>query len=331
MKTTIYATLLSIIISLLAGCSAPPSGRVTGSDSPIVSLQQTEDGFEAVAEREAARVTLTVARRGLRPDDFIRDPDLDSPYEADLVARNRHGFPFLASGNHGLPGLAEAGVATTDGAATADLPALDHEEQVADLQLATDAAELLQNQPDVGQPFRWELRSLRHLAAGALSRADDLLTEPAGTRSLQSVGDGATTYVHRVSIRYATCCNSLGHHSAVLLEIFNSHGTFVGAVSTKNHGRDASDPTMVPATGCPRSFGGRTTVFPNFRPYAATDLDYWGSDDAGGCHTRYGLWPGSHVCNDDSQAMYWNLKYNVAGTWATCEDATLRWWAPHCD
>jgi hypothetical protein len=334
--------LLLVSLMIAAGCGPPAPADDVGSGVHIVNLRQAEDGFKSVATRGNARVTLTVSRLGLRSEGFVRDPEIDSPYEADLIVRNRHDFPFLTSGNHGVPDDADGGVVSLESPSQ-----VNHYEQVEDLQLAVDAADRLRSQTGLGEMFRWELRSLHYLAAGALERADDVITgrleatptevapsptpAPTAGKALQSWGWPAPTYIHRISIRYAACCNSLGHHSAVLFEVFSGDGTFIGSISTKNHGREASDPSMVTATGCPRAWSGRTTVFPNFRPYLATDFDFWGANDAGGCHTYYGLWPGSHACNDDSQAQYWNIKYNVSGTWAICEDAKLNWWAPHCD
>jgi hypothetical protein len=321
----------------LVGCGPGEAADVAQPGLGLTVTRQSEMDLTVVAQEGEAQVTLVVRRLGLRGTDFVRDPEVDSPYDADLTVRNRHGQPFLTSGEHG-----PSSAATADELSTEPLVAPDHEEQVADLQLAVEAVERLRATTAVGTAFSWELRSLHYLAASALERADDALKgeipasagmmERAGMTKLQALSPIGGGFTHRVSIRYTSCCVALGNHSAVLLEVFDSAGTFVGMVSTRNHGRDATDPSMVTATGCPRSFGGRATAFPNFRPYYATDADWngaWG--DGGGCETPYGFTPGRHVCNDDSQAQYWNLKYGVAGTWATCSDRSLRWWSPYCD
>lgn len=313
--------------SVLNGCAteAPPDDQTR-----ITVSQLSETDFRADAEDGQSRATFIIHRNGLRGADFIRDPIIDSPYDADLIVRNRHGHPFLASGNHGMPPDPETG--------TYPEPQtfFSRQEQIDDLRLAVAATEKLQHQQVASKIFGWELRSLYFMAMNGLKDAEEA---PSNGTSYSLGNRGDTTgvissaltapYTHTVAIRKAVCCNSLGEHSAVRLSVKDSAGTFVGAVSTRNHGREADDPSMSNAFNCPQSWGGRNVAFPAFQPYVNTDNAIDG--DAGGCNTSYGFSTGQHVCNDDSQAQYWNIKNNTSGTWAVCSDSTLNYWAPYCD
>lgn len=366
-----------VAIALMLALAILGGGCVAPTDSPsairVVSLEHSDAGLAAIVERGAARATLVIQRNGPRVEGFVRDPEIDSPYEYDRIFRNRHDYAF----NIGIGGDrlvtgpyidrseffdASSGERLVDG----PLP-LSNEETIEDLDLLAEAAVLLLEQPDIGQRFRWELRGAHNAAASERdflreleadlregrsppiepsSDARDIDTEAEGelvlgargadgttVRSFDSVGaaSGALSsgYYHQAEVRWASCCVSFGHHSAVLFRVYSSTWQYLNYVSTRNHGREANDSSMTRASGCPRQWGVRSNMFPPLQPYAGSDS--YSTGDAGGCGTGYGLGSGRHVCNDDSVASYWHVKYNAAATWITCGDSTLRQWAPSCD
>ncbi len=350
----------SMILVLLfgAGCAAPTADQETGLQ--LTQLQYSESSLTATVERDESRVTILIRRGGPRVEGFIRDPEIDSPFESDLAVRNRRGDFFLQSfgGDRAID---------SEIAAETMKPALDvnQAEQMEDLQLAADAAKMLRDHPEVGEPFRWELRSIRYMAEGALERATEardgrmplepttetedgpsavnpapVSDERAEGPPLRSSDDElgtvraplSTTYIHVIGIRWANCCWGWGQHSSALLDIYSSTWTFLNSVSTKNHGREASDPTMSASSGCPKSWSGRLNYMPTLQPFAVSDT--FGDGDAGGCSTSYDAIPpttGGHVCNDDSLVQYWYVKNNGGASYPTCADSTLRSTAPACD
>lgn len=275
--------------------------------------------------------------------------------------RNRHDYPFVTSGNHGIPTDPDTGVRLPE-----QRTPIVRQEQISDLQLALETVEQLRSQPEVREQYLWELRSLFFMISHALDSAKDteagkVSTEPTpriedfpqellvpGTTpiswSQETTGDATqpadedvavvrqaftAPYTHKVSIYWGTCCSLPGYHSAVLLEIRDSSGALADSISTRNHGREATDPSLTLSSGCPRTFGGRTNRYPPMQPFILTDLASTG--DAGGCNTPYGYSDYKHVCNDDTIAEFWNVKYNAAAVYGTCSDTTLNYLAPSCN
>lgn len=340
-----------------AGCGTDERVEGANNDLRIESNRVSEGGFKYIVSRNSSLVTLTVQRTSLKGATPVGDPEIDSPYDSDIILRNRHGFPFLTSSNHGIPKDPEGEVLSMVPNAV-----FIHSEQLEDLQLIVDAADALRDRQDVRTLFRWEIRRLRSMAAFALQNANNILngitaSEPTPTvqefevglisradsnkdlrpsaniRNTEMSSVLSSTFTHQVQIRRGPCffCGDTGEHSAVLLSVYYDSGGFIGSVSTQNHGREATDPSMTTAYNCPRSYSGRSIAFPNFQPYVSTDLLLGVYGDAGGCHTGYGVTSGHHVCNDDSQAEYNNIKYNLSGTWQFCQDSTLAFWAPYCN
>lgn len=370
MQTNVFRLMAGAMFLLLlgVGCSAPSSPAETEEqerDTPeLVSLEQTESSFTAVVERGDAHVTIDVQRKGPRVEGFIRDPEIDSPFESDATIRNRHGWPFVRSYGGDVP------VNAAENQSLEPPREANQEEQMADLQLAIDAALMLRNNPDIGERFRWELGEVLSMARSALDGANDILDgkiipQPtpdlneikseaigpvtsaessisdnqetgedlprlSGSRSLKSfIASSSSSYYHSASVRWTNCCWGFGQHSAVLQKTFSSAGAFLNQTSTRNHGRESTHSSMADASGCPKAWGLRSNYWPPLQPYLATD--YFADGNAGGCGTSYGLTSGTHVCNDDSQADYWHVKYNGYGSWATCGDSTLRASAPSCN
>lgn len=320
-------------ISVLQACAAEVStedAEQAAAPLEIRVTEQTDMDLRVEASRGDAFTSFVVHRNGVRDSDFVRDPDIDSPYDSDLIVRNRHDFPFITSGNHGVPTDPETGVPDME-----PRMSFDQDAQIADLELTVEAAVELCEHDGVGDEFRWELRSLYYLAVASLEGARTALVTEHSDLPQTEDGIGVTrqalsgNYIHRVQIRWVDCCWVWGHHSAVFLEILDSNYGWVAGISTRNHGREATDGSMSTVNGCPKTFTGRSAASPNFQPFAYTDTFLTG--DAGGCWTSYGTGSGQHVCNDDSYAQYLNIKYDTAAYWSTCNDSTLRQWAPSCD
>jgi len=158
-------TSVAVIAFLGVGCTVPAEN---GLRPQLTQLEHDQMSFTATVERGDSHVTITVQRTGPRASDFIRDPEIDSPYESDAVVRNRYDFPFLRS----FGGDAPSGM--LEGSESTDPPRnINQQHQLEDLQLVVDAADMLRDDAEIGESFRWELREVRSMAAGALEHAND--------------------------------------------------------------------------------------------------------------------------------------------------------------
>ncbi|MEY4722657.1 MAG: hypothetical protein RLZZ324_170 [Candidatus Parcubacteria bacterium] len=318
------------------------------SDDTPVLIKQTEMDFRALTTDGDAEATVVVHRSGYRPAEEILDPNIDTPYDSDMIVLNRQGQPFLSIGDFGQPLNPETGNRYADWERADNQVA-----QVEDLQLALRTLTTLRERPGVGVTYKWELRSLYYLATKTLAGINDISDgtivpeeTPSGPsqqsdvqgevgKSQWALGAGPP-YTHVVTIWYKPLYWTAwqGDHSAVLLRIFDKNGTWQQTISTRNHGREASDPIMDhQAAGCPKAFSNRPNAIPEFQTYVSTDT--WGDGDAGGCYTPYdAVYPttGGHVCNDDTYVEYESIKLNAfTGTWSsTCGDSDLRLTAPGC-
>ncbi|MEN9558045.1 MAG: hypothetical protein RL141_414 [Candidatus Parcubacteria bacterium] len=358
------AVSMLLSIAFINGCGSAPSQNKNQRDQDIEITQQTENDLRVVVTDDHAQVSIVIHRRGLREAEAIKDAEIDSPFDSDLIVRNRFGYPFVSSGNHASPTDPDTGTRSLEPEI-----AFDQSEQIEDLHLAMETIEHLQSQPDTGEEYRWELRTLYFMLDRTISGANDMINgnivpeetpsldeippellvpgstpspqpsmdadeQPSDANGFGMIRQGFTApYNHRVGIFYDPIYWIFGHHSAVFLEVYDSQGVFVASVSTRNHGREATDPTMRNVGGgCPRTFTGRSIALPPMQPHITTDL--FSKGDAGGCGTPYdAIFPtsGGHVCNDDTAAEYWNIKFNSASSWVTCGDSTLRQFAPTCD
>lgn len=347
-QVKLCAMFLTIAALMAAGCGGEPNAA--DESQGIQITKQTETDLRVTTASEDAKASIFIHRNGLRDVDAILDPDIDSPYDSDILVRNRRGFPFVTSGNHGLPNDPDTGKTILS-----ERPSfIDKHEQIEDLQLAIETVERLRAQSVVGVQYNGELRSLFYMLDSALNSANDLLNKTSRTKSPMNMTgplaqrqlDGNTAdkedvatanqaftapYTHTVWIRYSPIfwIAWQGDHSAIKLEISDSLGALIAQISTRNHGMEATDPRMYSVWTCPSTFSGRNVVFPAFQPYVNSDTAL--SGDAGGCNTSYGFFSGQHVCNDDSIAQYWNIKYLTTSNYPTCSDSTLRKVAPHCE
>ena len=152
---------------ILNGCAADVSSE---NEVRITTNQLSEIDYRADVTRGSARASFAVHRNGLRDPASIQDPAIESPYDADLIIRNRHGYAFLVSGNHGMPIDPDTGV-YPERAKTI----FAQEDQAADLQLAIDSLDQLRIQPGVGKTFHGELRNLYYMAIKAKDGMNDMV------------------------------------------------------------------------------------------------------------------------------------------------------------
>lgn len=294
-------------------------------------------------------MSIEIVRGEPRVEGFIRDPEIDSPYESDEVIRNRQNYPISVSLG-GDSTLIEELRNPETGMIDPGIPGpTDAVDQLADVELGILMVQSLRNNPDISTEWRWELRSLDNTVNGLKesildgiegnlpkpeqsSEISTPITRTDGSTVRSAVGGSvqpfASTYTHWTTIRSGSCCWSWGQHSAVWFKSFEG-ATFVYQLILSNHGRKANDSSLSNSSGCPKSWGPRSNITLNFVPYYATDT--FGTGDAGGCSTSYGITSGTHVCNDDSFAEYRNIKNNGVSSWVTCSDSTLRTTAPACD
>ena len=320
------------------------------------SLKKVDDSsFTATGDKGAAHATVVIKRKGLLDKDAALDPEIDSPYNNDVVIYNRHGNPIGTNNANSVPVVDPATGNITAQKSLQDFTPTQptQAEQIEDLQSALNTIKSMKLDKNIGKKFRWELRTAESLAQWGLDHANDKIegrVKVEATPDLKAVDSkisgvisinrmyslsGASAaagydYTYQTYIRWKNCCWSFGQHSAVLVNIYYTFtGVYAGSVSTRNHGTEASDSSMLTAANCPKAWSGRTSAYPYFQPYVGSDT--YGTGDAGGCGTAYGLTSGLHVCNDDSLAEYSNLKYNSVSSWLTCNDSSLRTTAPSCD
>lgn len=326
----------------------------------VAQLKHEDTSFKVVAERGKAHTAVIVQRTGLLDQNTARDPEIDSPYASDIILYNRHGYPIALSAGGNIP-VIDPVTGTVTGMQTlkefGSPTYINQAEQIEDLQSMLDIAKSLRQNPDIGEKFRWEIRTVESLAQWSLDHANDYIDGKVKMEPTPSIKDldltlrvspgidvpaqtqtvSATNYyIYQAYIRWVNAWilpSTWAQHSAVLVNVYNqSTGAFIVTKSSSNHGRDASDPTMTTVSGCPKAWGGRFYAIPAFQPYINTDNGILGTDyNAGGCGSPYGGIPGKHVCNDDSFAEYSNLKYDTMGlSWPTCSDSSLRTSAPTC-
>lgn len=190
MQTGLFRLMIAAMLLLLLGAGC--FGRVTSTDAEeqrdlpeLVSLEQTESSFMAVVERGDAHVTIDVRRTGPRMPGFIRDPEIDSPYESDATLRNRHGYAFVQS--YG----GDVSADTDEANQSIDPENVVFEEQMEDLQLIADAAQMLRDDPDVGERFRWELREVYYMASRTRTEAIEVYENPPTPEPTPGIEDAA--------------------------------------------------------------------------------------------------------------------------------------------
>ncbi len=348
----------------VSGCAASIVEDPMEKPTRVVTLVSDDVQLTAEIQQGETSITVHLLRGPPRVDGWFGDLVIDPPFEVNLLVTDQNGSPVLAEvGGDLLPGdwadafrIAPSGV-LLDG-------------RRVDLDIALEAASLLEADQRVAPLFHWHLSALRNLAHDALDdetfhgklitgeptpsfsdavrrtlvdiqtlesegttipRADTSDDSwPVGPAASESIPLSVVTYQHRADIRKATCCWSFGQHSAVQVRTYNSAGnSLLITVNTNNHGRSASDPSMTSSSGCPKTWSGRTNLSPPTQPFLG--MDNFSSGNAGGCGTSYGTTSGTHVCNDDSAAEYWHVKYNASASWVTCGDQSLRSSAPSCD
>jgi hypothetical protein len=171
MKTTLHftshrlAALSALLVFLGAGCAAPAP---VDTGVRIIDVQQTGTTLKAAVVRGAAHVTIAINRPATMGKLLRGNQPAGEKYEPGVVARNRRGFPFLASSM--TPEMVDEANAT---ASTSESSI--QGEQLEDLRLVKDATRELQDRPDIDGRYRDDLRSLYFMADSALKGANDML------------------------------------------------------------------------------------------------------------------------------------------------------------
>lgn len=308
---------------LLLGACGGPVDPITGFDvnrpletlpavedlEPGLTLLSEEDGLWLAWREDDLAVYAQVRPGADRPAEFT-DADL-GPYEIDSRVLDVDGYPFIETwGGHG-PYDARWNAAV-------ELPedAVDSSHRDRDHAMAADLAQAWAEHPlAVDYPFMTD--DLLVVTVGDLEMALlDLEAQP-----LENLRGG--TFEHRTWVTYASCCVTWGEHSAVVVKTINKKKQLVLTRQAGNHGRKGTDPSMT--QGDYRAWGGRSNKEPTLRNKAWRDADTFASSKGGGCNTSYGTVPGTHVCNDDSQAEWKNVRDNAIDyTQSTCSDWSLK-------
>ncbi len=346
MKPRFSPLVLCAILAAVSSCAqddqAEPQFERAGERSSL-SVAATDDRLTASLERGEAFVVLEFLQGPERPPEWRRDPSVDSPHIFDTILLDRNGASLILQlgGDEFIePQWVDLVVAPPD---TSTL-----EERHEDILLGMELLDRLEAHA-VAPDFAWEIEGLRFTLEHALrdiasSRLNDLNPEPTPDlrEAIPLLAEGATLpelarppqaaagdgFIHQIDIKTGECCWNYAEHSAVIVTSFMPPHIWLAMVVTGNHGRLATNPSLSSAPSCPKSWSGRDYLFPKFQPFEADDDAHEG--EAGGCNTSYGVLAGRHVCNDDSLAQYYNVKYDQAGNWETCSDGTLRKKAPNC-
>jgi hypothetical protein len=125
-----------------------------------------------------------------------------------------------------------------------------------------------------------------------------------------------TTYKHKVTINKKRSNINLPNreyeHSALILQIYDKSGKYVGGWYTSNHGTAATSSLMT--FQCSNSFT-KTNV----------SFNMWDIM----CESYSSVWPATHLCNNDTRQEYLSIKNSQAKNWGVC----FGWakYAPNCD
>lgn len=350
----VFGTVVGAAAWALQGCAAEVAPD--SDEFSMTTTLLTEQRLAASATEAGAEVRIELMRGAPRTT-WVGGFEKDGMFEGDSLVVDGRGYAFLSAF-----GGDKAVDPTWFERLHVEQVDVDPIQRQHDLALAAKAADILAADPrvdielrrlagDVGFSARTALEDWIANGApdgdstihnideqGREMPSETKTTIPSGSDSTVGVTTqalAAPTYVHQVYIRRGNCCVALGEHSSILLKIWNNAGTLLNTIATNNHGRRADDASLSNAVGCPKSFSGRTSQIPNFQPYKATDRA-WAPNgiNAGGCGTPYdAVFPtaGGHACNDDSLAMYLNVKNNSWRNWGTCSDASLKVDAPTCN
>ncbi len=341
---------MSVILCMavaMIGCSSGPVLRSDdGAVVAIQSLRYSDTGFTAIVTHGAAKVTIDLERADRHDMDLLQHPEEVDPFVSNFRVYNRSDYPFIVIGDGMLA------VNPTTGQVDMPQPGeVNQQNQLDDLRLVLDAIAILGQQQTVSTRFQGDLKKLGYATNAALDNANAVLdgriaagqdtaesrsetlasqTSSGGVGVSSQALSGGTGFIQNFFIKYKPSFWIYGDHSAVKIDVYYASGTYIGYLSTRNHGTEADDASMSTVSGCPRTFYNRPTTLPPIQPYASTDTAVNG--DAGGCSTSYN-WVGSnvHVCNDDSLAMLHMAINNASiSNDATCSDGTLRNYAPSC-
>jgi hypothetical protein len=125
-----------------------------------------------------------------------------------------------------------------------------------------------------------------------------------------------TTFTHKVSIYKKRSNINLPNreyeHSALILQIYDKSGKYVGGWYTSNHGTAATSSLMT--FKCSNSFT-KTNI----------SFNMWDIM----CESYNSVWPVTHLCNNDTRQEYLSIKNSQAKNWGVCFGFAK--YAPDCD
>lgn len=171
MKKFLQITFAAVFIIVLSGCSNKDidvDGEILLAQ-PVSVINSVSDGSKLRVElsRGEARAAIEIQRKGLKSSDFIRDPDIDSPYEYDMLLSDRRNNVIVSY--NGSNRLVEQ-----DWVERVNRPVIsyDVDERREDLQIIIDWVEQGVQNDTAFKTFRWEIQDAQHAAQTVLDEFD---------------------------------------------------------------------------------------------------------------------------------------------------------------
>lgn len=256
-------------------------------------------------ELNGARIAFET-RRGPETPWILRATDPRTPpYEIDVRFVDENGVPFLVQvGGHG------AMDAEWESSFHTSSPLLEHHEQEVrqPFLLAGKAIKALRS-----VKFRSDLAPEHRAILGLASVVEKaLLTEKIEVS--EAPAEASCTYRHKVEIHDASCCVTLGRHSATIAWNITSSGKATRVWVTSNHGRSAAD---MPLKCSWTSSANRCQI--SVAPMCSTPYDAFSRS-------------GKHNCNDDTGIQYGGIRgaYSPSPTAGLCKDSSRNDKSPSC-
>jgi hypothetical protein len=307
MITFTLPSLLACAESDLAGFDTAPTEEVLSLDGDELHLGPTPTGYAGTLFGEDERpVRFEVTEGPTMPPEQRRGDRAEMDHEHDVRFLDLEGRTFVAESG-GSSFVNEAWLDELEAASTVPIDAADRQ---ADLRRLAALGELLRVAAHEGTIADDPLAIVANSAALASAEAE---IDPDDDDSHPDVGAAppATTYRHKAHIYVGSVAFTIGgktyygEHSAMKVNIYDDSGTYLAKYTTSNHGSGPGDSSMVES--CHVSYKGRSSSTPQL----------W--DKACDRYTSYGFGPGNHVCNDDTELEWYNVKKDKdTGNDTTC-------------
>jgi hypothetical protein len=307
MRNLVLFGLLVSLFSVVSPASAElPEGEVIEKGLPmpdgIVELYCKGESIYGVFELDGARIFLQTRRGEMIPEE-VREADPTAPqYEIDVRLMSEDGFQFLTlSGGH-------SPIEVEWRHALEEMPSVERKALAArDFEAALEMVLRMEN-AKARADFEPEMRTITGLRT-ILERA----TIPIGIREPEKVSDmNAKACDHRWQIEvYQKDAYFDGfpakHTGTVLWDIDPSWSATQLWIAC-NHG---TCPGVSPMT---------------YLCGYLTSASKCSCPSLPMCSTSFGIFPGQHVCNDDTYMQYYRVRYNIllSSTGGTCSDSSLR-------